>query len=69
MDTSDGVIDDHADARVTIAYEDEQNRDSTERERMMVPREALQDHQRITAVPTEGMRHAIALLDQQFGCF
>jgi AP-1-like transcription factor len=68
MGTSDGAFDDHADARVTIAYEDEQSRDGKERERMMVPREVLQGHQRITSVPKEGMRDAIALLDQQFGC-
>jgi len=66
MDISDAVVDDHADARVTIAYEDEQNRDTREPERMMVPREVLQGHQRITAVPKEGMRVAIALMDQQF---
>ncbi|KIM34399.1 hypothetical protein M408DRAFT_13908 [Serendipita vermifera MAFF 305830] len=56
-----------ADARVEIAYEEE-SIDTEMQSRLMVPREVLQGHQRITAVPKEGMRDAIALLDQQFGC-
>lgn len=57
-----------ANARVAIEYEDDQTMDMDLQQRTMVPREVLQGHQRITAVPTEGMRDAIALLDQQFGC-
>lgn len=58
----------HVDALVAIAYEEDQSMDVEMQSRMMVPKEVLQGHQRITTVPREGMRDAIALLDQQFGC-
>jgi hypothetical protein len=66
MDTTECIFGDHADPRVAIAYADEQGGERGD-ERMMVPHKVLQGHQRITTVPKEGMRDAIALLDQQFG--
>lgn len=56
-----------ATSRVQIDYEEEE----TSRPllgRTLVPRNILQGHQRIVAVPREGVRDAIALLDRQFGC-
>ena len=66
------VADIHANARVMIAYEEDEGKDvgvdMDESGRRLVPREILQGHQRITTEPGEGMRHAIAHMDRHFGC-
>ena len=54
--------------RVQIDYEEEDVLSRPLLGRTLVPRSILQGHQRIVAVPREGMRDAIALLDRQFGC-